>query len=439
MQIVPVPQIHISDVRQRRNFEPSKVEELAESIKQNGLLHPIVVRTDSNGNRTLVAGERRLRAIQLLHLAGEPYSCNSKAIPFDHIPCTDLGELSGPDAEEAELAENVVRVDLSWQERTEAVARLSRLKELQGVDKRSIASEIYPDFSTAGAHEAVRQAVNLQRHMAADKEVAGAKTQKEALKIVKRKEEARMNVVLAGEVGQESLNERYSVYHADAVEWLSAYEGPEFDCILIDPPYGMGADEFGDGAGKYTGIQHDYKDSPEHVFKLMAAAMPALYRVAKPASHIYIWCDIDMFADLRTLAMLSGWWVHRTPLINVKREGGRVPWPEHGPRRCYELVLYAVKGKRPVTAIYRDVFESSFGDEDSQGHGAAKPVESYIELLKRSTRPGDRVLDCFGGTGTLLPAAAALRLRATVVEKEAAYYGMCLKRLEALKEQEDIT
>jgi DNA modification methylase len=153
--------------------------------------------------------------------------------------------------------------------------------------------------------------------------------------------------------------------------------------------------------------------------------------VAKEQAHLYICCDIDGFHYARDWLGRVGWWVHRTPLVNFKRDGSRVPWPQHGPQRKWELILYANKGRKPVTHIYPDVIETK-GDENF-GHGAQKPVELYTNLLKRSVRPGDSVLDCFGGTGTVLPAAHELQCRATYVEQDEVAFGIAVKRLEGLK------
>jgi DNA modification methylase len=59
-------------------------------------------------------------------------------------------------------------------------------------------------------------------------------------------------------------------------------------------------------------------------------------------------------------------------------------------------------------------------------------VELYINLLKRSVKPGDSVLDCFAGTGTIFPAAHSLQCLATGIEADPNYYGISLKRLQAL-------
>ena len=49
----------------RKIFDEEKLQELSDSIKQHGLLQPIVVMLNSDGTYTLVAGERRLRATKL--------------------------------------------------------------------------------------------------------------------------------------------------------------------------------------------------------------------------------------------------------------------------------------------------------------------------------------------------------------------------------------
>lgn len=108
-----------------------------------------------------------------------------------------------------------------------------------------------------------------------------------------------------------------------------------------------------------------------------------------------------------------------------------MPLPEHGPRRSYELVLYAYRGSKRVTAIYPDVIESK-GDENL-GHGAQKPVNLYTSLLVRSVRAGDKVLDPFAGTGTIFPAAHQLKCSALGIEKDPSYYGIAVQRIEELK------
>ncbi len=56
----------------RREFHEAELEELAQSIQENGLLQPLLVRTRAGGKYELVAGERRLRAVKRLGWAEVP-------------------------------------------------------------------------------------------------------------------------------------------------------------------------------------------------------------------------------------------------------------------------------------------------------------------------------------------------------------------------------
>jgi len=121
-------------------------------------------------------------------------------------------------------------------------------------------------------------------------------------------------------------------------------------------------------------------------------------------------------------------------VINYKLDGSRVPLPENGPQRKWELVLYAIKGWRKVTRIYSDVIETR-GDANLS-HGAQKPVALYENLLKRSVRPGDSILDPFAGTGTIFPAAHSVLCKATGIEINDIYAGIAAARLKALSDRE---
>ena len=111
----------------------------------------------------------------------------------------------------------------------------------------------------------------------------------------------------------------------------------------------------------------------------------------KPECHAYVFCDIDNFHELKRIMQGAGWWVTRTPFICTKPNSGRVPHPEHGPRRQWEMILYAIRGKKKTLGIFPDVI-TTFADANMT-HGAQKPVALYSNALKRSVRPGDRVLD----------------------------------------------
>jgi ParB family chromosome partitioning protein len=70
-QYIAIDQIHESTTNPRLTFDQSKLEELAESIRQHGLIQPVTVRPNASGFE-IVAGARRFRASQLAELFSIP-------------------------------------------------------------------------------------------------------------------------------------------------------------------------------------------------------------------------------------------------------------------------------------------------------------------------------------------------------------------------------
>jgi ParB family transcriptional regulator, chromosome partitioning protein len=107
-QFIAIDQIHESTTNPRQTFEQSKLEELAESIRQNGLIQPITVRPKTNGFE-IVAGARRYRASQLAELFSVP---------------ARIVELDDAAAMEWQLIENSQRVDIHPYEEAQGFQRL---------------------------------------------------------------------------------------------------------------------------------------------------------------------------------------------------------------------------------------------------------------------------------------------------------------------------
>ncbi|SDN82919.1 chromosome partitioning protein, ParB family [Lutimaribacter pacificus] len=71
---VPIERIHPNPDQPRRSFTPEQLEELSASIKEKGIIQPLIVRPrpDSDGEYEIVAGERRWRAAQMARLHEVP-------------------------------------------------------------------------------------------------------------------------------------------------------------------------------------------------------------------------------------------------------------------------------------------------------------------------------------------------------------------------------
>jgi len=435
--LVDLAAIRILPNRQRRDLDDEATADLARSLRTSGLLHPPVCRTDPENPAgiVLVAGERRLRAISMAHKLGWQFNHGGSPVPAGQVPVTLIGELDAIAAEEAELEENVKRKDLTWQERAAAEARLHSLRSAQALSRggsqtvRATAEEVY-GRGDGYYQDAVRTNLLVAKHLA-DPDVAKAPSAKDALKVLKRKEEVARNTARAAELGAKTASELHALLNMSCLNWIPA---DRYDVVLSDPPYGIDASDFGDSGRKIVAgpEAHRYDDSYKAWQVLMQKFVVLMDTATVPQAHAYLFCDFDRFHELKRYVELVGWRVHRTPLIWHKAgNGGRVPWPTSGPRRHYEIILFAVKGDKPVNFIGPDVI--SVPNDDNLGHGAQKPVALYLELLRRSARAGDKVLDPFCGTGPIFPAAHEVKCLATGIELDAANYAIAAKRLGDLK------
>ncbi|MDE2097535.1 MAG: ParB N-terminal domain-containing protein [Patescibacteria group bacterium] len=430
---IPIDQIQIPSNRQRRTFDEGELQQLASSIERIGLLHSIVLR-QKEGQFFLVAGERRLRAVRDIWELGGTYNYNSIPVPHGQIAYSLLGELSPLEAMEAELEENIRRVDLSWQEKAEATARLAKFRQTQAESLGSppptvadLSEEIRG--SREGAYqETTRKELILAKHLD-DPDVKAAKSAKDAFKILKWKEQNKRYHDLGQTVGKTFSKTQHQIVLADSIDWMANQPIEQFDVILTDPPYGINAESFGDSNGRVP-AGHMYDDSPETWQANMPRLAAEFYRLAKPDAHLYFFLDVENFLSARAALSSAGWRVFRTPLIWHKPTGFRAPWPEHGPQRKYEMILYAVKGDRKVNQLYSDII--TIPGEENLGHAAQKPVALFQELLRRSTRPGDKVWDPFCGSGPIFPAAHALKCIATGIEIDPTFYGLSVTRIQDL-------
>lgn len=69
---LPLSQIESCRNQPRKNFDPDKLEELADSIRQHGVIQPLTVRRLASGYYQIIAGERRWRAARLAGLSDIP-------------------------------------------------------------------------------------------------------------------------------------------------------------------------------------------------------------------------------------------------------------------------------------------------------------------------------------------------------------------------------
>ena len=112
-QTIAIAAICLPQKQPRRYFEPEKLEQLVFSIKEHGILEPLLVRPLQNNQYELVAGERRYRAAQIAGLVEVPVV---------------VRELNEQEALQLSLIENLQREDLNPVEETEGILQLLAFK-----------------------------------------------------------------------------------------------------------------------------------------------------------------------------------------------------------------------------------------------------------------------------------------------------------------------
>jgi len=412
MNLINPDHVIVPDNRQRRDFDETALKELANSIEQKGLMHPIVLRNDG---KTLIAGERRLRAVKLLTEEQRPFPCNDSLIA-GMIPYTSLASLNELEVEEAELEENIIRTDLTWQEQSHATARLHQLRQEQkgkseetGKENWTLGdtiTEILGKEASGRNYQTLNQDLMLHEHLD-DEEIAKAKTKKEALKILEKKKVKEHREKLAEAF--DLTKTHHEIIQGDFFEEVVKLPDATYSVIITDPPYGIDADDFGSQADN----AHEYNDSEEYGLECYRVLAREGFRITTDEAHCYAFCDIRLFFKIAEMFSSFGWEVFPTPLIWAKGNG-MLPLPEHGPRRTYEIILFANKGKRKVNSVQPDVI--SIPKIPAPDFGAQKPDELYRNLLLRSYLPGDKVLDCFAGAGAMVRAAKNLPVKVTAIE-----------------------
>lgn len=383
-----MPFILVSSVvvgeRIRKEIKPEAVASLAESISRIGkLIHPIVLRD----GRFLVSGETRLRAHE--HLG------------WDQIEYRDFESLTEEEALGIELEENIKRTDLSWQEQCDALRKLHELRR---------ATE--PDWSTEKTAESVGLSVSRVKDiLQVAREVAKGNTRvaaqpklSTALNVVKRERaRAQANEAQTIALVEEREPPAHPFLNIDFHTWLASYDGPPFNLLHCDFPYGIDADTFNQGSASTRG---GYADDFGTYSNLVDALCSSRDRLLGSSGHLIFWFSMKHYQW--TLDRLREFfWVDPYPLVWMKSDNrGTLPDPKRGPRRVYEVAFLCSHGDRPVVQAVANAFAAP--TVRVAEHMSEKSQPMLEHFMRMVVDKHTRILDPTAGSGSALRAARAL-------------------------------
>lgn len=409
--------------RQRRAMEPERLDDLKISIATHGLFHAIVLRD----KKILVAGERRLRAIKSLHEDKVLITYNSHIIPERCVPYIDVDASDELQALEMELDENIIREDISWQDKVRAQSEIHRLRSARNPNQtfKKTAEEIVTRTGV-GNSKAIQE--EISRAMVTSEfldhpDVRAAKNERWAFNAAAR--------ILRDDFASKlsrNVKSRHTLLEGDAEKHLRKLvkAKKKFNCFIIDPPYGIDADTFHTGNSPIENL-HEYADDIETAFNFSSSLLTLCTKLCTPDAHLWMFCDVELFLKLRDLCASLGWEVFRTPIIWNKGSVGYV-MRRANMRRGFEMVLFAQRSERSLSQLMQDVISIS-SREGEKLHAAQKPVALYEQLIRLSCLPNDQVLDPCCGSGTIFRASQAIKVSATGIEQDPNSISLCKSTL----------
>lgn len=437
MRIIELSRIIIPPDRQRKEGKDSKsLTDLKADIARHGLYHPPVL-TES---LELVIGERRLIAMKELHQEGVPFTHDGEAVPKDCIPYTMFTDALLVSRLQAEFHENLLRLNLTWQEEALAKVRIHELlvKENPSQTKAETAAKLLTlaDKPTTPAAVEVGRTLLVKAQMVAEHlnmpAIASAPSMNKAYEKVLSLKQHQLERDL---MSLRPANTAHTLILGDAKSELLKLEPNTFDLILSDPPYGISAHKHSEGT------LHQYDDSPGNALDLYRFLLRRGFELLKPQGAIFLFCDIDHFLAIRLMAEQQAFSTWRTPIIWHKGSEGHAPWGRDGFKRTYEIGLYAVKGQRPLIlhggSDVKLVPRATVNVDKL--HAAEKPPELLRWLLQLTCRAGNKVLDPCCGAAPIFPAAKGLGIHITAIEINPDYHAAASSRLLAIDKEETPT
>jgi site-specific DNA-methyltransferase (adenine-specific) len=439
-QYIPMDAITIGP-RQRKKIESQPLADLMESIRQRtGLLHAPTFRKLPDTDPAvwqLIVGERRTRAMQMLHEKNIEFYYNGEVVPKGMLPIVTIKDhLTRADLKQVEYDENKIREPLLWQEDCEALAEIHRLRmeESPGQTRLETANQLIEEkvvethTSPHALAQRIQRATTIAEHID-NPTIAKARNETEAYNLILKAEEEKINASLARRrLAASSTIPPITIRKGDALVILPQLESNIADLIFSDPPFGIGADS--GGFRQRTVHHHNYEDTKENAVAIAQSIILDGFRIAKPMANLWMFCDIDLFFTLREMCGRVGWVPFRTPIVWRKSMSeGMAPWQGKGPRRTYELLLYATKGQRGLISSPVDVLDESRVSRAERIHAAEKPVELLKTIIECSTLPGDFVLDPCCGSGSTLVAARDTKRTGLGIELDETFYNTAMSNV----------
>ena len=370
--------------RQRRTIDSKHIESLADSLRRNGLIHPVVITREGQ----LVAGECRTLA--------------ARSIGWSHISVQFQDELDEETLVSIELEENIKRKDIEWQERTAAINKLHNMRLAKNPEwtHADTASSIGLSRNRVTEHLTVASRMD-------DPDIGKADSFVKALTRANNKNER--EVIDSIHMGRTPTHTHLSpVQVTDFIAWAPTYSGTKFNLIHCDFPYGIDAHKH---KGQNSRLQADYDDDEETYWRLVRTLIGTLDNFCSPSAHMIFWFSPKTYSVTQeALKQLDDFVFDPYPLIWIRGDGdtpnsGIAPVPYKRPRLIYEMAFFGTRGDRTIIHTKANAFVAPPLREYHPHEKSEAALRHWFEMCVDGNT---RLFDPTCGSGSALRAALSL-------------------------------
>ena len=420
-----------TDGRVRRDY--GNLQELAASIKETGLIQPIVVSLEANDTYTLLAGGRRLKALQKLGITELEHAKH-------YVFREEVDELT---AKAIELEENLKRKNLSWTEELEAKQKLFEImqqthgKALSG--RAAEAAKKRGESVGFGVRALAAMLNESPATVSMDLDMAKNIAKIPILKQFPTKESARRRLgtgvlmmgmaklaaakAAASPAGQTKY---WTLYEGDFRNNISKVPSASVDLVYSDLPFGVSLTTF----SKHNTALAQYQDSRTDVVAMLGDICKETKRVLQDNRFGIFFFGFNYYCDLINAITAAGLRHLNMPVVWVKGthscENPHIQYAS-----SYDAAIVCMKGS---PQFIRQGQSNVVNIPAVQGklHIAQQPVDLVKKFLDDMVGPGATVLDFCAGSGTTGEAAVRSKRHVILFERDTNMCQLIRNRLGAL-------
>jgi site-specific DNA-methyltransferase (adenine-specific) len=451
-----------------------RIEELAQSIHDNGLIQPIVLVPLSipvSGDTEITnhvmygldAGGRRFAALKQLGVKELYHATTSDPQRPGYVL---KGEDQGTPLRRlfTEIAENLDRDNLDWRDEMRLLTRAYRLAETEAnaegkhILMRDFGAMLGVGYADLQAATVIHDDVvkNPERYKDCNgiraaysvllKQNAQELTKISALKSMQTtplkvsqimvSNEPLVPAQIVPEQPEISVPLSQSFYNHNALDFMYDMPHSQFDHIITDPDYAVSVELLESNmSNAAAGV---VQESVEHSLADMQRFIKLSWNVIKPQGFLVFFYDLDHHEKLQRMAIETGYAVQRWPLIWVKSDYRSNAAPAHN---FCKNIEYAMVCRKPSSVLARaqlsSVYTCATGTVTRDfGHPFAKPLELWQWIYSAICIKGQVVYDPFVGRGSSAVAAIKWGLRPIGSETNPDHYHGLLHNLQTFYRKE---